>query len=47
MGTIIISKCNCESKFQDEKYGKGNRAHKECLKEKIRCTVCGKDKSRK
>lgn len=37
--------CNCESKFQDEKYGKGMRVHN--LTEdgrKGRCTVCGNEK---
>lgn len=39
-----IKKCTCESKFQDEMYGKGNRVVN--LREgstKGRCTVCGKE----
>lgn len=42
----MIKKCNCESKFQDERYGKGMRVHNECASKdgKYRCTVCGKEK---
>lgn len=37
-GTKVL-KCNCESKFQDEKYGKGKRVHNKSVKG-YRCTVC-------
>ena len=44
----MIKKCDnnkCVSKFQDEKYGKGNRVHnpmqKKSTKITYRCTVCG------
>ena len=49
----MIKKCiaggseNCESKYQDEKYGKGNRVHNE-RRDKTkapRCTVCGRENS--
>ena len=38
-----IKKCACESQYQDEKYGKGNRVCNKTTKGE-RCTVCGKDK---
>ena len=42
----MIAKCNCKSKYQDEKYGEGMRVFtysgiKDTSKKK--CTVCGKD----
>ncbi len=42
----MIKKCNCKSKYQDEKYGKGNRVHNPKVKgsngnQEYRCTVCG------
>ena len=45
----MIKKCDCESKFQDEKYGKGMRIHNERAGKNggYRCTVCGKEKSDK
>jgi len=42
-----IKNCTCESKFQDEKYGKNMRVYNKTKKQdgKIyRCTVCGKEK---
>lgn len=39
-----VKKCTCESDFQDQVYGKGNRLFN--LKEgstKGHCTVCGKE----
>jgi len=48
VGDIVIKKCSnnkCESSFQDEKYGKGNRVQnpmqKKGTKVTYRCTVCG------
>ena len=43
---IMIKKCTCEHKYQDEKYGKGNRVHNELASGKgHRCTVCEKIKT--
>ncbi len=40
MGTILL-KCNCESRFQDETYGKGIRVHNVSHKAHVAyCTVC-------
>ena len=42
----MIKKCvhNCESKFQDEKYGHGNRVmNARTNGNSPRCTNCGKD----
>jgi len=39
----VIKKCDCKHKYQDNKYGKGNRVQNTTLKEKFRCTVCGKE----
>jgi len=41
----VIKSCNCAHKFQDEKYGKGQRVKNETTKKKgietvYRCTVC-------
>lgn len=36
----MISKCNCKSDFQDQKYGKGNRVFNPCFKDYMRCTIC-------
>jgi len=43
---MAIKKCNCESAFQDKKYGKGMRVHNKYIKEGggYRCTVCGSQK---
>ena len=43
----MIKKCDCESKFQDEKYGKDMRVHNERAGKDggSRCTVCGKEKN--
>jgi len=35
-----ILKCNCVHKFQDRRYGKGNRVHTEGQKGGNTCTVC-------
>jgi len=44
-GTKII-RCNCDSVFQDEKYGLGKRVHnKKADKDIATCTVCGNEKS--
>jgi hypothetical protein len=44
----MIAPCVCESTYQDKKYGKGMRVHNAAPKskssDKMRCTVCGKDK---
>lgn len=42
----VMKQCNCESKFQDELYGKGMRVYN--IREgkgngKARCTVCGRE----
>lgn len=42
----VMKQCNCESKFQDELYGKGMRVYN--VREgkgngKARCTVCGRE----
>ena len=42
----VMKQCNCESKFQDELYGKGVRVYN--LREgkangKATCTVCGRE----
>ena len=37
-----ILRCNCNHKFQDEKYGAQMRVHNFAAKDKNwRCTVCG------
>ena len=45
MAATIIKKCNCESKFQDERYGKGmrlmNLRDSSKHKNEAICTVCG------
>lgn len=38
--TMTILKCSCEHKFQDSRYGKGNRLHTIGTKSNS-CTVCG------
>lgn len=43
-----ILKCNCENKWQDERYGKQMRVMNIFTKngkEAYRCTVCGSEKS--
>lgn len=40
---VKIIKCSCEFKYQDLKYGKGNRVANENSKGRGRCTVCGKE----
>lgn len=40
-----VMKCSCRSRFQDERYGEGNRLHNVMLKDRkhlktARCTVC-------
>jgi hypothetical protein len=44
---VVIKQCTCKHKFQDERYGKGNRVHnvgkaKTLGMEAHVCTVCGK-----
>ena len=39
-GRTVIRNCNCESDYQDKKYGKGKRVCNQGAKE-TRCTVCG------
>jgi len=44
----MIKKCNCVSKFQDEKYGEGMRVMNETQEMNpitYRCTVCGKERT--
>lgn len=45
----MIKPCDCQHKYQDERYGQGNRVHNEMKKEGKstgwRCTVCGKKKT--
>ena len=39
----MILKCTCQSKYQDQCYGPGQRVHNKCTKDqktKYRCTVC-------
>jgi hypothetical protein len=42
----MIKKCNCNHKYQDEKYGKGNRVMNKTTKQPVtyRCTICGKER---
>lgn len=43
-GTAVLP-CNCNSTFQDERYGKGKRVHNRATGAKNgdwRCTVCGR-----
>jgi hypothetical protein len=49
MSETKVMKCNCDSPYQDEKYGKENRVHNITNKKAgtvlyWRCTVCGKEK---
>lgn len=42
----MIIRCDCESNFQDQKYGKGNRVFNPTMKPNIyRCTICMKPKT--
>ena len=42
MSYVKIMTCTCKSKYQDKKYGKGNRVFNEG--EKVyRCSVCGRE----
>jgi hypothetical protein len=42
----MILRCDCAHQYQDQKYGKGNRVHNEMKpgSNKVRCSVCGKEK---
>ena len=40
----MIAKCTCKNSFQDETYGSQNSVFNECLKSRMRCTVCGAEK---
>lgn len=51
MARVEVTKCDCQSKYQDEKYGKGNRLHNvkgdgQGKPNGLRCTICGKEKSK-
>ena len=38
---MAIKKCNCQSVYQDARYGKDKRVHNELAHNKgLRCTVC-------
>lgn len=46
---MSIKPCDCKNKYQDERYGQGQRVHTEGQKDskgngKHTCTVCGKEK---
>ena len=43
----MIAKCDCESDFQDSKYGKGQRVCNLTMKNQVRCTVCLKQQNNK
>lgn len=40
-----IKPCHCQSAYQDEKYGPGQRVHNPCNKG-LRCTICGSVKEK-
>lgn len=40
---VAIMGCACMNKFQDKEYGPGKRVFNECLKDKWRCSVCGRE----
>jgi hypothetical protein len=43
----MIKPCSCKNKFQDKKYGEGNRVHNKLSEksyDKWCCTVCNKRK---
>lgn len=40
----MIAKCTCKNSFQDETYGSQNRVFNECMKNRMRCTICGAEK---
>lgn len=49
MSNTHIITCDCENKYQDKKYGKGNRVANQIKKMAdvipvVRCTVCGKER---
>lgn len=44
MSKAVVLPCSCDHKYQDEKYGHGNRVHNESAGTKgvvSKCTVCG------
>lgn len=41
----MISDCNCKSEFQDKLYGKNKRVFNKMKTNRIRCTVCSKEKN--
>jgi len=43
MAETKIIKCNCDSEYQDKKYGKGMRVGNKTMKNVARCTVCNKE----
>ena len=45
MSLTTILKCKCHHRYQDNKYGRGNRVFNAMLKEnRYRCSVCGEEK---
>lgn len=40
-----IKKHDCQSDFQDQRYGYGNRVMNKCKTGNWRCTVCGREVS--
>ena len=46
MSETRILRCNCEHKFQDQRYGKGKRVHNKTKDGGWRCTVCGNVKDK-
>lgn len=38
-----IMTCTCVHPFQDKEYGRGKRLFNEGIKDKWRCTVCGRE----
>jgi uncharacterized protein (DUF983 family) len=39
----LVTNCSCQNDYQDKLYGKGKRLFNGCIKDKWRCTVCGKE----
>jgi len=39
-----ILPCTCQSEYQDQRYGKGNRVHNPRKEKTYACTVCGREK---
>lgn len=47
MAETLVKACVCTSKYQDERYGKGNRLHNLSKDGASRCTQCGRGKKAK